>query len=395
MYYSGSISIVGEPNIIHPLLVCRVARRQQVIGVGTCTQGCSRHCTSHIILIQYVIRKQIALSRSGPTFRGSESTWENWIANESEKRICFAISVLLSLLTLTFEAGSLISPADITLLLPHDDTVWSASKDELWQSLLPFEDPPMYCMEMRAMLAGNLTANLQRRYVFGGMALLYGLHTELRQYSRSAQSFYAFNGSQLPPEFSQQMHKALDICRNFLGSGLPEHKQSLTNSERRMLFTCNTLLRLGSFRVYTQLGMPHIAFGPAILTAFATYDGDIIDNAIQNFNSTYLTRSPECTAALNWSLDHVSCSIEPSMSPRTINVALFLAKWLETVEEEKQSGILDEEERDILSRLQDLMSQTELNIQDVSLSTIVLELGAGLLIETWVYGCKFLKMANL
>jgi hypothetical protein len=77
--------------------------------------------------------------------------------------------------------------------------------------------------------------------------------------------------------------------------------------------------------------------------------------------------------------------------PRLINVALFLAKWLETVEEEKQSGILDEEEREILTRLQDLMSQTELNIQDVSLSAVVLELGAGLLIETWVYGCKSLK----
>lgn len=72
------------------------------------------------------------------------------------------------------------------------------------------------------------------------------------------------------------------------------------------------------------------------------------------------------------------------------DLALYLSKWLETVEEEKQSGILDEEEREILGRLQDLMSQTELNIQDVRLSAVVLELGAGLLMETWVYGCKSL-----
>jgi hypothetical protein len=251
--------------------------------------------------------------------------------------ICFAIFVLLSLLTLTFEAGSLISPADVSLLLPHDDTLWNAPNEETWLELLPSEDPPMYCIVIRSMLAGSLATNLQRRYVFGGMALLYGLQTELRQYSRSAQSFYAFNCSQVPADFSTQMHTALNICRHFLGSGLPEHKQSLTNSERRMLFTCNTLLRLGSFRVYTQLGMPHISFGPPLLTALATYDNDIIDRAIQNFNSMYLTRSPErtaaarlaverwqlplglgyalqCkTAALNWSLDHVSCSIEPSI----------------------------------------------------------------------------------
>ena len=273
---------------------------------------------------------------------------------------------------------------------------------------------------MRGILAGTLTPNFQRRYVFGGMALLYGLHTELRQYSRSAQSYYTFNRSQLPGEISTQMLMSFNICRNFLGSGLPEHKQSLTNSERRMLFTCNTLLRLGSFRVYTQLGMPQIGFGPSILTALATYNEEIIDRAIQNFNSTYLTRCPErtaaarlaverwqlplglgyalqCkTAALNWSLDHVSCSIEPSTSRYLkSNLALYLSKWLDTVEEEKQSGILDEEEREILGRLQDLMSQTELNIQENRLSAVVLELGAGLLTETWVYGCSFLCRCKL
>ena len=68
-----------------------------------------------------------------------------------------------------------------------------------------------------------------------------------------------------------------------------------------------------------------------------------------------------------------------------------MSKWLETVEEEKQSGILDEEEREILGRLQDLMSQTELNIQENRLSAVVLELGAGLLTETWVYGCNAFK----
>ena len=251
--------------------------------------------------------------------------------------------MLLSLLTLTFEAGSLVSPADITLLLPHDDTVWSALNEDAWRASLPTEDPPMYCTIMRAVLAGTLTPNLQRRYVFGGMAILYGLHSELRQYSRSAQTYYAFNGSQLPPDMSTQIHTAFEMCRTFLGSGLPEHKQSLTNSERRMLFTCNTLLRLGSFRVYVQLGMPQIGFGPPLMTALATYDEDLIDRAIINFNSCYLTRCPErtaaarlavdrwqlplglgyalqCkTAALNWSLDHVSCSIEPSMFP-SLNV---------------------------------------------------------------------------
>ena len=93
--------------------------------------------------------------------------------------------------------------------------------------------------------------------------------------------------------------------------------------------------------------MPHVGFGPSILTAFATYDVDIIDRAIQNFNSSYLSRCPErtaaarlaverwqlplglgyelqCkTAALNWSLDHVSCSIEPSTSPLT-----FVFLWV-------------------------------------------------------------------
>src|SRR5271168_3501298 len=77
--------------------------------------------------------------------------------------------------------------------------------------------------------------------------------------------------------------------------------------------------------------------------------------------------------------------------------ALYLAKWLDTVEQEKQAGLLDSEEMEILKRLHDLMSQTELNIQDVSLPAVVLELGAGLLMETWVYGCipSFLSCLTL
>jgi hypothetical protein len=75
--------------------------------------------------------------------------------------------------------------------------------------------------------------------------------------------------------------------------------------------------------------------------------------------------------------------------------ALYLSKWLETVEAEKQSGLLDDEELEILSRLQDLMSQTELNIKDDRLSAVVLELGAGLLTETWVYGCMLFTLLLL
>ena len=157
------------------------------------------------------------------------------------------------------------------------------------------------------------------------------------------------------------------------------------------------------------------------MTALATLDQNLIDRAIQNFENAYLTRCSErtaaarlaverwqlplglgyalqCkTAALNWSLDHVSCSIEPSIRAPVLRLtlALYLSKWLETVEAEKQSGLLDDEELEILSRLQDLMSQTELNIKDDRLSAVVLELGAGLLTETWVYGCMLFTLLLL
>jgi hypothetical protein len=85
-------------------------------------------------------------------------------------------------------------------------------------------------------------------------------------------------------------------------------------------------------------------------------------------------------------MSHVPLNRVLSLLPFLI-LALYLSKWLDTVEEEKQSGVLDDEEREILTRLQDLMSQTELNIQEASLPAVVLELGAGLLTETWVYGC--------
>jgi hypothetical protein len=57
---------------------------------------------------------------------------------------------------------------------------------------------------------------------------------------------------------------------------------------------------------------------------------------------------------------------------------------------ERESGLLDEEELEILARLQELLSQTDLNVKDDRLSAVVLELGAGLLSEACVYGCRSL-----
>jgi hypothetical protein len=67
---------------------------------------------------------------------------------------------------------------------------------------------------------------------------------------------------------------------------------------------------------------------------------------------------------------------------------LYLVKWIDTVENEKISGKLDDEELELLGRLQDLVSQTDFTIKNDKLSAVVLELGAGLLSEAWVYGCN-------
>jgi hypothetical protein len=69
------------------------------------------------------------------------------------------------------------------------------------------------------------------------------------------------------------------------------------------------------------------------------------------------------------------------------NLALYLVKWIDTVESEQQSGILDDEELGILRRLQELVSQTDVNVKGDKLSAVVLEVGTGLLSEARVYGC--------
>jgi hypothetical protein len=69
------------------------------------------------------------------------------------------------------------------------------------------------------------------------------------------------------------------------------------------------------------------------------------------------------------------------------NIALYLVKWIDTVENEQQSGVLDDEELEILRRLQELVSQTDVNVKGDKLSAVVLEVGAGLLSEARVYGC--------
>jgi hypothetical protein len=160
--------------------------------------------------------------------------------------------------------------------------------------------------------------------------------------------------------------------------------------------------------------MPHIKFGPGILSALSTFNETLIDSEIETFNHQYiLDRCPERTVAarlaverlklplglgyailsrfgeLHWSLDHLTCSIEPSIPPPSfvLMTALYLVKWLDTIDVEKEAGLVDEEEQEILARLQELLSQTDFMANEENLSAVVLELGAGLLSEACVYGC--------
>lgn len=68
-------------------------------------------------------------------------------------------------------------------------------------------------------------------------------------------------------------------------------------------------------------------------------------------------------------------------------VALYLVKWLDTIDVEKEAGLIDDEEQEILARLQELLSQTDFMAKEDKLSAVVLELGSGLLSEACVYGC--------
>lgn len=253
--------------------------------------------------------------------------------------ISFAMFGFLSLMTITFDADALFSPCGMELHLPHDDILWSSPTAEKWKAAFPTTQPPLYSTTIQTMLSGITPPEYERRYIFGGLAVLYGIHTELQQYSRRAQTLSYYHSTPPSLEWSSQLHTALNGCHNFLAHNLPELKQTLSNSERRMLFTANTLLRLGSFRVLTRLGMPHIKFGPGILSALSTFNEKLIDSEIQAFNQYVLDRCPERTVAaklaverlklplglgyailsrfgeLHWSLDHLTCSIEPSTTP--------------------------------------------------------------------------------
>jgi hypothetical protein len=64
-------------------------------------------------------------------------------------------------------------------------------------------------------------------------------------------------------------------------------------------------------------------------------------------------------------------------------------KWLNTVEFETQSGTFDTEEQEILHRLHELISQTDLDAKGDNLSAVVLDLAASFLLEPRVYSCTF------
>ena len=75
--------------------------------------------------------------------------------------------------------------------MPHDDSLWNARSEDVWRAMYPANEPPFFSVTLDAMLGGSVSVQGHQRYAFGGLALLYGLHNRLRQYSGCAGTLQA------------------------------------------------------------------------------------------------------------------------------------------------------------------------------------------------------------
>jgi len=328
--------------------------------------------------------------------------WEVWIFSETMKRTKLVAFSIFNIHTIVFDLPPMMLPGDVDIELPSSEKEWKADSEQTWSKARTRQGTVSFQECLEALFEYRPDAGLPRPPRFsslGGFALIHAIiqriwlfrHTQFSHQRRSGGLIFSDIGL---------FERALKNWSNCWESDLERSIDPLS-PHGPLSFTSTALLRLA----YIRLNMDS---GPA--RSLSTWSpGTIAKSLDQNSSvqrSEKLTRAAlHCAHALSipvqlglrfvaktqvvyWSNQHALCSLE---------CAVLLAKWLETVTQPHLNPSLTPAEEKVLVFLVQLVVETDntQNFQDVLQKRAMLSAATVRLWAT-LYDCDSVwEMVNL
>ncbi|KAF2850840.1 hypothetical protein T440DRAFT_86905 [Plenodomus tracheiphilus IPT5] len=350
------------------------------------------------------IREDLAM-----TALGQAPSWGDWVMRESKRRVLCAMYILSSLVVTTYGVTpGFVNNTDLEFEAPEEETLWNAKNETEWKELARRAEKPRRrtVREIMTDVIGEFdeSDNGKQQYDVPALTMLVIMHTVCIHMWLSFQYSQVLGGNAFSLPARQSLRLALlattsstlERCQQaMLQRGKEDQEISWDNPEGPLLFNCQALLRIASARQFAIVqNFNRLAlFSPdpaGILDAVSAYAS--AQQTRNQFLTTAATRACEGflsatrighmlvrkTAALNWSVEHAIAGWDS---------ALFVTKWIHTVECEAPRFPLDAEEEKLFVVVKSHLAEMEFqHDESKSLAASLANAWSYFLSDVWVWG---------
>ncbi|USP74120.1 hypothetical protein yc1106_01394 [Curvularia clavata] len=295
------------------------------------------------------------------------SGWTRWIERESKRRLLCAIYIISNLVVTTFGlTPGFVNSSDLQFEAPEEETLWNAQTEEDWRALseAKIRKPCRTVRDIMANIASEPQEDAAGADFYGvpKFTILVIIHAVCIHMWLNFQfsQMLSTSGSSLPVygtlrlALIQTTTSTLARCQKIIsGDTKTTEHLSWDHAEGPLLFNCQALLRIAYTRQFSvvasfnrlTLQEDDLSIILSLVSAYAS-----VEQERNQFIGHLLVRK---SAALSWSLEHAVAGWD---------CALFLTKWVHTVECDSARIPLKEEEKHIFNQLKGHLQEMEVDV---------------------------------
>lgn len=349
----------------------------------------SRDSAYYRAMLGTMIREMTTNIRIGQV----NESWGEWVKAETVKRVVLVAFTLFNLHTMLLDIGPSLWWSEVTLELPCSEETWNATSSELWRQTRSHGLPEVPVQDaIRDLFQGTQP----HRPLFSSLGGYFLIHAILQTMWMQRQM--------IPIQTNPEEARSLDLeqterALRHWRQGWERNKESSmnpVNPSGPIAFTSTALLRLAYVRLSTSA---------RIIPSLSTWDHGLL--ATKFLQAPKVTRSERATrAALHcahalsipikiglkfvahtqsfyWACQHALSSLE---------CAVFLSKWLETVTDREVRPTLSSQEAPVLEYVIQIVHEAGVSTQKEELlsdnrrlSRIIIELWGKVFPEAGVW----------
>ncbi|KAF2027349.1 hypothetical protein EK21DRAFT_114975 [Setomelanomma holmii] len=362
-------------------------------------------------LTDYRLRRALLCRR---VVSADRMTWAGYVQRESHKRALCGINIMSNLAMVIYDiTPGFVSPEHLDFEMPDDEQLWNAKSEDEWRQLWRArKNPPS--RTLRSVLTdtisghhteSNMTSDQPYHLsTFGGLVLMHAVCIHMWTSLQFTRAVGLYSNIGIVGNFNLReivLSNAIATLSRCQKSFFWDEKEGKfveppwDVSEGPLLFNCQAIMSIACVRLF----LPEFPFQRIVMITGTEED---MDEAAAAYVACPLERSPlftkaagkACqrfltpikighllvrkTAAFSWSVEHAAAAWD---------TALFLTKWLHTLDIESSMIPPTVEEEAILSQMKNSLSEVDYPYSEgTSLAAAISRAWAPFLTDVWVWG---------